>query len=266
MDLGAIDTFSGEYCRPGNASKDKSYKCAECDQRVILRKGEIRRPHFAHYSKRECSYYEHPNESQIHKDAKYRMAEILKKKSDISIGWQCQNAKCIGSNYNETSIIYKEGDGVIIEYRNPEGKYIADIALINNGKPRYIFEIKNTHATTTPRPEPWFEIDAKELFEDYNLDVNNYSFDCVRRNTMRECLGCQAIKESWIDNIPRLDRNFEHRKSWDQSHPCVICGRKMYAAIFCRGYRQLCKICLETDYENLKQKYNIVLKGQCAFI
>lgn len=261
MDLGAIELISGEYCRPNNASKDKSYKCAECDQRVILRKGEIRRPHFAHYSKRECSYYEHPSESQIHKDAKYRMAEILKKKSDISIGWQCQNDRCIGSNHDEVTIEHMEGDEVVIEYRDPLGKYVADVALINGGKPRYIFEIKNTHATTTPRPEPWFEIDAKELFEEHPV-TGDYLFSCVRRNMVRECLGCRAIKEPWVDNIPRLGRFVD----FTPSHPCVICSRKSYMAIFCRGYRQLCKLCLETDYEILKQKYDLVLKGRCAFI
>lgn len=266
MDLGAIELISGEYCRPTNASKDKSYKCTECDQRVILRKGEIRRPHFAHYSKRECFYYEHPNESQIHKDAKYRMAEILKQKLGISISWSCGNANCRGSSSSYEDIVHKDGDEVIIEYRDPLGKYVADVAVLNEGKPRLIFEIKNTHATTTPRPEPWFEIDAKEFFEDYNLNTNSYSFDCVRRNMMRECLGCRAIKEPWVDNIPRLDRSFEPHKAWEQSHPCIVCNRKMYSAIFSRGYRQLCKLCIETDYEILKQKYTLVLKGHCAFI
>ena len=264
MDLGAIETSSGEYCRPSNASKDKTYQCAECKQRVILRKGEIRRPHFAHYSKRECSYYEHPSESQIHKDAKYRLAEILKQKSLVSIGWQCQNTKCIGSNHDEVDIEYKDGDEVIVEYRSPDKSYIADVALVNNGKPRYIFEIKNTHATTTTRPEPWFEIDANELFEDYNCHpvTGDYLFSCVRRNVMRECLGCRAIKEPWIDNLPRLG-DFVYSTP---SHPCIGCNRKSYMAIFCRGYRRLCKMCLETDYENLKQKYDLKLKGRCAFI
>lgn len=266
MDLGAIEVESGDYCRPSSATKDKSYKCAECDQRVILRKGSIRRPHFAHYSKRECSYYEHPNESQLHKDAKFRMAEILKQKSPISIEWACGNSNCRGSSGNSNDIVYKHGDEVVIEYRDPSGKYIADVAVINEGKPRLIFEIKNTHATTTARPEPWFEFEAKEFYEDYNLDTTSYAFSCIRRSSMRECLGCATLKEPWIDNIPRLDRNFDPHKAWEQSHPCVICKRKLYSAIFCRGYRQLCKICIESDYDELKRLYDLNLKGKCMFI
>ena len=267
MDLGAIELSSGNYCRPNQASKENSYKCAECDQRVILRKGSIRRPHFAHYSKRECSYYEHPNESQLHKDAKYRMAEILKQKLDISIGWTCVNSNCRGSNGNSNDVIYKDGDEVVIEYRDPGGKYIADVAIINEGKPRMIFEIKHTHVTTSIRPEPWFEFEAKEFYEDYNLETDSYSFSCVRRNSMRECLGCRALKEPWVDNIPRLDRSFEPHKAWEQSHPCIICKRKLYSPIFLRGYRQLCKICLETDYDWLKQQYDLNFKqGKCMFI
>jgi len=266
MDLGAIDVSSGEYCRPNNASKDKSYKCADCDQRVILRKGEIRRPHFAHYSKRECSYYEHPNENQIHKDAKFRMAEILKQKLQVSFGWKCQNEKCIGSNHDEVDIEYKDGDEAVIEYRSPDKSYVADVALINNGKPRYIFEIKNTHATTTPRPEPWFEIVAQELFEDYNFHPVSkaYVFTCVRRNLMRECLGCRAIKEPWINNLPYVKWGSDGYEA--RSDPCIVCNRKNYSAVFRQGYRRVCKLCLETDYENLKQKFDLVLKGRCAFI
>jgi hypothetical protein len=261
MNLGAIDDANGEYCRPVNASKDRMYSCVDCQQRVILRKGEVRKPHFAHCSKRECSYYEHPNESQIHKDAKFRMAEILKQKEPFSIYWSCNNSKCRGSSSSELDMIYKEGDEVVIEYRDPLGKYVADVAVINSGKPRMIFEIKNTHATTTPRPEPWFEFEARELFE----QADYIYFTCVRRSSMRECLGCKAMKEEWINNVPRMKPYVESRtRNWKQETPCVICKRSQYSPIYFKGYRSLCKICLESDYDELKKMYD--LKGRCLFV
>jgi competence CoiA-like predicted nuclease len=38
--LGAIKKENGEYENICNASKEKKYKCPECDGDVILRKGE----------------------------------------------------------------------------------------------------------------------------------------------------------------------------------------------------------------------------------
>ena len=77
LQLGAIDIQTKKYTSPSEATKGKEYKCVDCDKHVILRKGEVRRPHFAHYSQKNvCSYYEHPNEAQIHKDAKLLMQKM----------------------------------------------------------------------------------------------------------------------------------------------------------------------------------------------
>ena len=75
LQLGAIDIDKNMYVTPSNAIKGNSYKCIECDKKVILKKGKIRIPHFAHYAQTNtCHYYDHPNEAQIHKDAKMLMA------------------------------------------------------------------------------------------------------------------------------------------------------------------------------------------------
>ena len=253
MELGALDDV-GEYCRPSLASKDILYRCVDCGDRVIFRKGSIRRPHFAHWSKRECTYYEHPNESQIHKDAKYRLSEILKNKLPFSIYQNCNNPRCGGGV--EVEMIYKDGDSVVLEYRDPHGKYVADVAVINSEKSRIIFEIKNTHRTTTVRPEPWFEFNARECFEEDQI-----VFTCVRNN--KECIRCKALKEDWINNVPSMKPYFRDRhNAWKQSSPCLICKREKYNPIWSRGYRTLCGICLETDYDILKSKFS--LKGGWA--
>ena len=44
MDLGAVYATTGEYCRPDNASKDRTYNCPDCQERLILRRGEITDP------------------------------------------------------------------------------------------------------------------------------------------------------------------------------------------------------------------------------
>jgi len=66
LQLGAIDTETNKYVSPTKSLKGKNYKCIECDKKVILRKGTIRKVHFAHYAQTNvCNYYDHPNESQI---------------------------------------------------------------------------------------------------------------------------------------------------------------------------------------------------------
>jgi hypothetical protein len=267
--LGALDSETKRWTHPNNACKDRNYTCMECEQKVIPRQGKIRKFHFAHYSKKECTYYEHPNESQIHKDAKYRLADILKRKLPVNIWWNCQNVdKCRGGGEVEVDIIYKDGDEVVVEYRDPNKVYVADVAIINNGNPRYIFEIKYKHLTITPRPEPWFEFDATDMFDhwtgnddddgnpiDYNTEKDEeFIFHCARRSNMKLCIGCVAFREVWMNRLP--DIKFGH---WPYP-PCVVCNRTEYSAVWKGTYKTLCKICIETDYEDLKKRYG------CMFI
>ena len=70
LQLGAIDISTELYTPPYKANKKTKYKCICCNELVIFKKGEIRKLHFSHYSQSQCLYYDHPNESQIHKEAK----------------------------------------------------------------------------------------------------------------------------------------------------------------------------------------------------
>jgi hypothetical protein len=101
---------------------------------------------------------------------------------------------------DDVNIDYKDGDETIIEYRDPLNKYVADVALINVGKVRYIFEIKHTHATITDvRPEPWYEFTTENIFQAEN-DLNNLNSDinlnktvylsCVRQSINHYCSRC----------------------------------------------------------------------------
>ena len=132
----------------------------------------------------------------------HQLSEILKNKLPFSIYQNCNNPRCGGGV--EVEMIYKDGDSVVLEYRDPHGKYVADVAVINSEKSRIIFEIKNTHRTTTVRPEPWFEFNARECFEEDQI-----VFTCVRNN--KECIRCKALKEDWINNVPSMKPYFRDR-------------------------------------------------------
>ncbi len=240
--LGALDIQTNEYVSPINALKNKQYKCADCDKRVILRQGNIRVHHFAHYSETNtCSYYDHPNEAQIHKDAKLLLQKLMNDKRLLGFHWECDLCGYFHAFQGEPSFTYKEGDKAILEYRDKEGKWIADVALVNNGEVRCIVEVKNTHSTTTKRPEPWYEVDAakfiKAIYDQYEdskkysetsseSDYANepdyvFSVDCIRKDIIRRCYGSFCDTESWVRRIPGY-----YDKNDDNS--CILCKKKEY--------------------------------------
>ena len=58
--------------------------------------------------------------------------------------------------------------------------------------------------------------------------------------------------ESWILNVP-------FTKSQVFPDPCVSCNKSEYFALFKNGRRSLCKKCLLTKYDILKEKYNVCM-------
>jgi len=266
--LGAINIITKQYTSPNKADKTAKYQCADCEQRVILRKGTIRKAHFAHYSPTNtCSYYEHPNESQLHKDAKYKLQEKLIGKFPITINNQCPECTSSPAAIEDLKIEYTDGDSAVVEYRDPNNKYVADVALLNNGKLRYIFEVKHTHATiTTVRPEPWFEFTADEILEEEERIIKNdpgdilgqeYYLTCVRTTPNRYCPNCRVKTEAWAEKIPRLNKKYGEERMWKQDYPCIKCGRYSYNPEFIKGYRQICKICIAEHENDLKKTYGV---------
>jgi hypothetical protein len=226
--LGAFDIITNEYVAPKYATKDKQYKCIDCENHVILRKGDIRVPHFAHYTQTSrCSYYEHPNETQLHKDAKFLMGQLLKDKRNIYFYRLCSECNWDGYFQGEPSINYKDGDEVIIEYRDKNNKYIADVAIVNNGEVRYIIEIKVSHETkTNVRPEPWYEVDARDLIDIVNESDKEVKeglctddiiwFHCIRKNIVFRCYGSFCYKEQFVRLIHRYDKE-------NKDNSCILC-------------------------------------------
>jgi hypothetical protein len=281
LQLGGLDIKTNEYIIPSKAIKGKDYKCIDCDKKVILRKGSVRKAHFAHYAQTNtCHYYDHPNESQIHKDAKMLMAQLLKDKKQILFKWDCKN--CCEEDFcsnDDSTIINKDGDEVFTEYRSKDNKWIADVAIINNNEPRYIIEIKHTHVTVTKRPEPWFEVDATKFIQEVNQgneDMEEYNkeerekdpnhIDCIFpyrvpciRNIDRYCYGSICPREQWVRKIPGYDKTLK-------DNSCILCHKEDYypaqcdidASKFQYGGIRVCDECLfkESYEKKLREIYN----------
>lgn len=236
--MGALNKQTNEYEYPAIASKSNSYKCPDCDRDVTFKKGEINRPHFAHKQNDACNYYDRPNESQIHKDAKNLLYSLLKSKTELNIKRKCVRCNGIyhvdGEWKGHTISQYNYEDGSptpMIEYKfkyNNSNKS-ADVALVyesGNHCDTHIFEICHTHATKEcDRPDPWFEFNALSLINDINNQIQyRFSIDlfCLRQpkdnNKCSICIQTQQKfeQEQLMKQLRRIEQD-EKRKKEDQT-------------------------------------------------
>lgn len=187
--LGAINKNTGEYVYPKIANKKDHYICPDCNKDLILCQGEVRIHHFRHNNdtKNPCHYYNKPTETQIHKDAKMLMKTLLDKKIPLSFIRNCE--KCKKNEEFEIPEVTNTSS-IHLEYRfEYNGLKIADVAYIDNEEILCIFEICNTHKTSSEnRPEPWFEIDALTLMKLANENsLSSLQIPCIRCEKCEEC-------------------------------------------------------------------------------
>ena len=215
--MGAINKTTNNYEYPKIANKINKYKCPFCEKDVIFRNGKIKQPHFAHYkSENPCSYYEKPNETQIHKDAKLLMKTLLDNKRCINIYRKCYYCNNEESVSDDSFIIYYDNEEIeyflnikIDEYNDTQAtieykfnynnsKKSADVALLKNNELKYIFEICYKNKTKEEnRPEPWFEIKAETLINETNTGENvneegEFEIECIRDY---KCVCCKEKEE-----------------------------------------------------------------------
>lgn len=195
---GAIDKITNNYVYPRNATKDNEYKCPDCKQDLILKKGIQLAAHFAHKSDSKCTYHDKPNESQIHKDAKLQLKYIIENKIPLTILRKCY--KCEHIDEYKIPLKINEISHIVEEFTlNPLDKYSKKVDLFyryrNNYDDygiNYIFEICHTHKTKEDtRPEPWYEINATKLINTIQLYFDN-NLTKIELNCIREikCITC----------------------------------------------------------------------------
>ena len=177
-------TITGRIIKASSTlSRDDTYICIECGEKLIFACGEIRQPHFRHHSDTKCTA-----DLITHKVAIDYLVELLSK-CNLTIRAQCK-AKCILETIlaaKDTFIIEKEH---VFEHNSMKCR--ADIAFLckKTRKLMIIFEIKNTHATAEgARPEPWYEVDAAEVIEKYETMVRDGwgDFVCSRKRICNIC-------------------------------------------------------------------------------
>lgn len=220
---------------------------------------EVRTPHFAHFNpSTKCKYYDgSPGESESHRHAKLLLQKWLLARRAIEFGWSCQQQTSFGSCGVgvEHALRYKDGDEVVLEYRGPSGKYVADVAILNAGTPRYIIEIVHSHRTTTTcRPEPWFEVKASDIDEGCHYGEEIIYLEDCRIHNPRFCSNCTVKCEPWVQHIPILVKKYGQERSWNQDEPCIGCGRSSYSPEWiAKRPRQVCKLCLGNEPNRVRE-------------
>jgi len=225
ISLGAINKTTNEYIYPKIANKKDQYICPECNKDLILCQGDIRVHHFRHKvdNVNPCHHYNNPTESQIHKDAKILLKNLLERKIQISL---IRNCCCCKKNEEFEIPEISETSNIQVEHRfEYNGPKTADVAYIDDGELLCIFEICNTHKTRSEdRPEPWFEIDAETLIKTTNDNSSSsLQIPCIRCEKCENCVEKEKSKKldiieskrKFILNKLKISTTPVQKKKWN---------------------------------------------------
>jgi len=268
----ALDTSinPARLTRPFAANPSHAHICPVCNSPVTLRSGKVRRPHFAHHASSNCNFYSsngQPGESAEHIYAKQLLKSYLEsRRHSLSIEYTCtlqssdRPPYCHGSDgeYFGDRLKLSHGDTVVEEYTDPGTKWgRADLAVLGpDGRRKVLIEVFHTHQTIAYRPEPWYEVSAREVIE--QQDSPKMRLEEKREGHTRLCECCLRAREPWTNKIPRLRNAQGNKGKWLQEGECLGgCGRRSYSAIWLAGApRQMCKICFGGNFDQIKARYD----------
>ena len=226
----AIEIATNHHVLAADAKKSKSkpyeemYKCPECNKVVVLRKGKILKPYFAHKPNSDCCYY--TNESPIHYESKEMLKNVLSEYDcTVTIKRKCTECK----DMFEYRMDLFDGDGIKtvsewpFKYNGINRK--ADIACIYNTQNHEtiilcILEICNTNPTKCEkRPEPWFELNAKDVY-DTLISFHNAQEALKSPNEDKKCeFTFTCIRDTYCEEMKHYGMCDECEKGWKEKDP-----------------------------------------------
>ena len=231
--LVALNSDTKELTLAKWSIKKYNHQCLGCNQPLCLSKPKEYRDYFSHYPGSDsCIYkdldkyssWEHIPDKIKHDLGVNTLKAILESRKEIQIIRHCATGHC---NYLETfkleqintdTLFVKE---YVIEYlnENKETKNIkADLARVENGAVKEIYEIYNTHRTkevSRPSHIPWYEFDSEDLKELYSDDFfpkkNIVDLYCIR--DIIKCDGCVAQELFELEELNKKRKEYEKHLS-----------------------------------------------------
>ena len=153
---------------------------------------------------------------------------LLDNKINIKFNRICENCKIQNNCYNE--IIYYNNSFTYLEYKfyYNNSNRSADVALIENNKIKYIFEICYKNKTKEDnRPEPWFEINAEDLINNINNNhTSNIIIKCIRNYKCNICIIMEnkIINQCIFEEFKNNEEEEIKKKLEDTDMVFITCG------------------------------------------
>ena len=160
---------------PEVAEKGADFSCPLCDTEVVLKRGDVRRPHFAHKPDTKCS-----GEGIRHKVAK-QMIYLMHLRTVRTIMTSVTTfRRCPNCSQGRLFIQTPQYDDVACEV--DVGRHRVDIALLRDGKPISGIEVRDTHPVDDPKWDafkelgfPCIEVEAKDVIYMWEYDLKSWS-------------------------------------------------------------------------------------------
>jgi hypothetical protein len=210
---GALDKATRHLVDPKGALKRIWYECPDCHRDVNVRKGDKRAAYFAHRPDREnpCTYYNrNPSLDQQHKNAQLKLKHFLDTQVEIDIKRAC----VCGCGWITGTIVSANHPGkgkCEHRFKFNDSQKSADVALLDGDTLVSIFEVVHTHYTRErDRPEPWFEISAKEI-NAIPSDSKKINLTCIRQLQSKECI-IETDRRKANQEAERIDQE----KKWKE--------------------------------------------------
>ena len=192
----AIDNEKRLY-NPQTAEKGQSYFCPACQDPVILKKGEIKTPHFAHKMSETCN-----QETILHKTAKQLIFDVISDWKSGKIDAPVLKRKCEICRKFMDQPLPDKVERAVLEYRTSDG-FVVDVALIVEDNPAAAVEIRVSHAVDKNKAKllsiPFIELEGQKVIE------NPAIFEPIRDHffsfTCRTCKQAKARFQVKVNEI-----------------------------------------------------------------
>lgn len=236
--------FAPDGClvRPSEARRGQRYRCPGCSADVVVRRGEHRRPHFAHRGGDGCSA-----ESTLHRAAKHRLLQVIEEWKRAAgprpcISRSCPDYRCDGGVVQD---LPDDLTHAAAEVRLDDGT-IADIVLFRGQMPAAAIEIVVTHRVGDDKASrmtlPWVELSAEEVLDrPYWWVATQDGLQpftcpaCARRNEAG-LRTLQEIRDRALLIADRLQVSLPSSPPYHYApHVCWRCGSEMLAFLWPGG-------------------------------